>query len=120
MRALIFDLNRTLVDTVYAHALSWQIAFAEAGIPIEGWRLHRRLGMSGGLFTRTVARELNRTIMAQELDVLYKCYAQLFNQFLPKPVPLPGAVELLRFLRESGVCHGIATWNRRPHRHDPG
>jgi HAD superfamily hydrolase (TIGR01509 family) len=114
MRALIFDLDGTLVDTVYAHVLSWQIAFAEAGIPIEGWRLHRRMGMSGGLFTRTVARELGRSITAQELDLLYKRYAQLFSQFLPKPIPLPGAVELLRFLRESGVRYGIATSNRRP------
>jgi HAD superfamily hydrolase (TIGR01509 family) len=114
MRALIFDLDGTLVDTVYAHVLSWQIAFSEAGIPIEGWRLHRRMGMSGGLFTRTVARELGRPITVQELDTLYKRYAQLFSQFLPKPVPLPGAVELLGFLRESGVRHGIATSNRRP------
>src|SRR5262249_47203146 len=47
MAALIFDLDGTLVDTVYAHVLAWQLAFAEAGIPIDGWRLHRRMGMSG-------------------------------------------------------------------------
>jgi beta-phosphoglucomutase-like phosphatase (HAD superfamily) len=44
MKALIFDLDGTLVDTVYAHVLAWQLAFAEAGIPIDGWRLHRRMG----------------------------------------------------------------------------
>jgi beta-phosphoglucomutase-like phosphatase (HAD superfamily) len=58
MPALIFDLDGTLVDTVYAHVFAWQRALAEAGLPIDGWRIHRRIGMSGGLFTRVVAREL--------------------------------------------------------------
>lgn len=40
---------------------------------------------------------------------------ELYNQFLPKPRPLPGAVELLRYLREVGVLHGIATSNHYPH-----
>jgi len=52
MRAFIFDLDGTLVDTVYAHVLALQQALEEAGIVIDGWRIHRRIGMSGGLFTR--------------------------------------------------------------------
>ena len=52
MRALIFDLDGTLVDTVYAHVFAWQRAFTDAGLAIDGWRIHRRIGMSGGLFTR--------------------------------------------------------------------
>ena len=56
MRALIFDLDGTLVDTVYAHVFAWQRAPAEAGMAIDGWREHRRIGMSGGLFTRAVGR----------------------------------------------------------------
>ncbi len=58
MRALIFDLDGTLVDTVYAHVLAWQLTLAEAGMPLDGWRIHRRIGMSGGLFTRALAREV--------------------------------------------------------------
>src|SRR5438067_3266325 len=54
MRGLIFDLDGTLVDTVYAHVFAWQRAFAEAGLAIEGWRIHRRIGMSGGLFARAI------------------------------------------------------------------
>ena len=50
MRALIFDLDGTLIDTVYAHVFTWQAAFWEAGLLIDGWRIHRRIGMSGGLF----------------------------------------------------------------------
>ena len=62
MRALIFDLDGTLVDTVYAHVFAWQQALAEAGMPIDGWRVHRRIGMSGGLFTRAIAREIGRAL----------------------------------------------------------
>jgi beta-phosphoglucomutase-like phosphatase (HAD superfamily) len=38
-RALIFALDGTLVDTVYAHVFAWQRAFAEVGLPIDGWRI---------------------------------------------------------------------------------
>ena len=64
MRAFIFDLDGTLVDTVYAHVVAWQQALEEAGIGIDGWRIHRRIGMSGGLFTRAVAREIGRPLSA--------------------------------------------------------
>jgi len=115
MKALIFDLDGTLVDTVYAHVLAWQLAFSEAGIPIDGWRLHRRMGMSGGLFKRAVMRELGRTISLLRLQRLDRRHGELFHQFLPKPRPLPGAAQLLRFLRRNKVVHGIATSNQRPH-----
>ena len=115
MKALIFDLDGTLVDTVYAHVLAWQLAFAESGMPIDGWRLHRRMGMSGGLFKRAVMRELGRTISMPRLQRLDKRHGQLFQQFLPKPRPLPGAVALLKFLRRNKIVHGIATSNQRPH-----
>ncbi len=115
MRALILDLDGTLVDTVYAHILAWQLAFAEADIPIDGWRLHRRMGMSGGLFKRAVVRELGRSISQRQLEALDQRRLQLFAQFLPRPRPLPGAVELLRFLRQNHVLHGIATSNQRPY-----
>ena len=70
MRAMIFDLDGTLVDTVYAHVFAWQRAFAEAGLTIDGWRIHRHIGMSGGLFARAVARELGRAIDARESAAL--------------------------------------------------
>ncbi len=114
MPALIFDLDGTLVDTVYAHVFSWQRALAEAGMAIDGWRIHRRIGMSGGLFTRAIAREISREITAAEADTLQRRHGELFHQFLPERTPLPGAVELLRFLRAAGIPHGIATSGRRP------
>jgi HAD superfamily hydrolase (TIGR01509 family) len=114
MRALIFDLDGTLVDTVYAHVFAWQRAFADAGLAIDGWRIHRRIGMSGGLFTRAAARELGREIDAALEESLQKRHSELFRQFLPERRPLPGAVELLRFLRTTGITYGIATSGGRP------
>lgn len=114
MRALIFDLDGTLVDTVYAHVFSWQRAFNEAGVSIDGWKIHRRIGMSGGLFTRAVARELGRDIPPEEVEKLQKRHSELFLEMLPERRPLPGATNLLKFLRENGIIHGIATSGRRP------
>ena len=114
VRALIFDLDGTLVDTVYAHVFTWQQALAEAGMPIDGWRIHRRVGMSGGLFTRAVARELGRPISEEEALALQRRHAELFEQMMPERRPLPGAVELLKHLREAGITHGIATSGARP------
>ena len=114
MRALIFDLDGTLVDTVYAHVFAWQLALAEAGLPIDGWRIHRRIGMSGGLFTRAVAREAGRPLSDEEAEAIQQRHGALFRELLPDRRPLPGAVELLAFLRDAGIPHGIATSGRRP------
>jgi HAD superfamily hydrolase (TIGR01509 family) len=112
--ALIFDLDGTLVDTVYAHVFAWQRAFAEQGLPIDGWRIHRRVGMSGGLFARAAAREVGREFTADEVEALQHRHGQLFRELLPERRPLPGAIELLADLRRHGVAHGIATSGRRP------
>ena len=114
VRALIFDLDGTLVDTVYGHVFAWQRALAEAGLPIEGWKVHRRIGMSGGLFTRAVAREVGRALSDAEAALIQKRHGELFRELLPERRPLPGAVELLRYLRDSGITHGIATSGRHP------
>lgn len=114
MPALIFDLDGTLVDTVYAHVFAWQRALAEADLPIDGWRIHRRIGMSGGLFTRAVARELGRPLTATEVEAVQARHGQLFRELLPQRRPLPEAVELLTELRALEVPFGIATSGRRP------
>ena len=113
-RALIFDLDGTLVDTVYAHVFAWQRALAEEGMPIDGWRVHRRIGMSGGLFARAVAREVGRELSPDEVEDLQARHGAIFEELLPERRPLPGARELLATLRERGIVHGIATSGRRP------
>jgi HAD superfamily hydrolase (TIGR01549 family) len=114
VNALIFDLDGTLVDTVYAHVFAWQRALDEAKMPIDGWRIHRRIGMSGGLFARAVAREVGRPLDDSETEAIQQRHGEIFRELLPERRPLPGAVELLSELRELGVTHGIATSGRRP------
>jgi HAD superfamily hydrolase (TIGR01509 family) len=114
MPALIFDLDGTLVDTVYAHVFAWQRALARSELAIDGWKIHRRIGMSGGLFTRAVARELGRELTDEETKRVQALHGELFRELLPERRPLPGARELLADLRAMGVTHGIATSGRRP------
>jgi HAD superfamily hydrolase (TIGR01549 family) len=114
VRALIFDLDGTLVDTVYVHVFAWQRALEEAGSPIEGWKIHRRIGMSGGLFTRAVAREVGRPLSSEEAEAIQQRHGELFRELLPARRPLPGAFELLAELRETKIPHGIGTSGRRP------
>jgi phosphoglycolate phosphatase-like HAD superfamily hydrolase len=58
MPAFIFDLDGTLIDSVYAHVLAWQQALAESGIAVDGWRINRRIGMSGDLLMHALGDEL--------------------------------------------------------------
>jgi len=114
IRALVFDLDGTLVDTVYAHVFAWQRALAEADLVVDAWLIHRRIGMSGGLFTRAVAREVGRPLTDGEIEAIQRRHGELFREILPDRRPLPGAVEILRDLRDAGIPHGIATSGRRP------
>jgi HAD superfamily hydrolase (TIGR01549 family) len=114
MHAFIFDLDGTLIDTVYAHVFSWQRTFEEFGMPIEGWRIHRRVGMSGAQFVRAVTREIERELSDKEIDDLQERHTRIYAEILPQPRPLPGAIELLRVLKESEIPYGIATSGVRP------
>ena len=93
---------------------AWQRALSEAGMAIDGWRIHRRIGMSGGLFTRAVGREIGRELTPEEAQAIQRRHGELFLELLTERRPLPGAVELLQFLRKTGIPHGIATSGRRP------
>src|SRR5256885_6878252 len=114
MRALIFGLDGTLVDTVYPHVVAWQQALEEAGMTIDGWRIHRRIGMSGGLFTRAVSREVGRPLSAAQAEALQKRHGEIFRSLAQTRRALPGAVQLLERLRELNVAHAIATSGRHP------
>jgi HAD superfamily hydrolase (TIGR01509 family) len=83
-------------------------------MPIEGWRIHRKIGMSGGLFTRAVARELGHELKPAEEKSLQRRHGELFRELLPERRPLPGAVELIQFLYANHILFGIATSGRRP------
>jgi len=112
VRALIFDLDGTLIDTVYAHVFAWQRALAEAGLAIDGWKIHRRIGMSGGLFLRALDREVGIQITAEQAERLQQVHGEGVRRRLDQIRPLPGARELLRRLSDGGVPWAIATSGR--------
>ncbi|HTM25308.1 MAG TPA: HAD family hydrolase [Vicinamibacterales bacterium] len=113
MRALIFDLDGTLVDTVYAHVLAWQRVLDEANIHVEAWKIHRLIGMSGGLLAKAAGQEIGRELSGDEVERLQTRHGQVYPEVLPERRPLPGAVELLRHLEREGLAYGIATSGKR-------
>jgi HAD superfamily hydrolase (TIGR01509 family) len=110
--AFVFDLDGTLVDSVYQHVLAFREVFEEAGIHIPFWRIHRRIGMSGGLVAQAVAREAGRPVSRDEADRIAKRHGEVFRENFPDVSPLPGACELLRHLTEEGLKVAIATSGR--------
>jgi HAD superfamily hydrolase (TIGR01509 family) len=111
--ALIFDLDGTLVDSVYQHVLAWHEALQECGIELSVWRIHRRIGMSGGLFTRALLRETGQALDEALLARLQEKHAEYYRQRIDQVRPLPGARALLARLTEVGVAWAIATSGRR-------
>ena len=109
MKGLIFDLDGTLVDSVYPHTLAWQKSLSDFGIACPAWAIHRRIGMSGTLLVKAIVREQRRRISEADIEKLSARHARVFRQLAPIGVPLPGAVELLAFLRKRKIPHGIAT-----------
>jgi len=110
--AFLFDLDGTLVDSVYQHVLAWQEALDAEGIELSVWRIHRKIGMSGGLFTNQLLRETQVQIDQQRVERLRRAHAQAYLRLAPKVRPLPGARELLRTLSELKVPWAIATSGR--------
>ncbi|TMQ22406.1 MAG: HAD family hydrolase [Candidatus Rokuibacteriota bacterium] len=111
--AFLFDLDGTLVDSVYQHVLAWREALEEAGIELSVWRIHRRIGMSGGLFVNALLRETGRRVDAVETARLQKRHAEAYVRQIAQVRPLPGARELLSYLSRARVPWTIATSGRR-------
>jgi HAD superfamily hydrolase (TIGR01549 family) len=111
--ALLFDLDGTLVDSVYQHVLAWRAALAGAGIELSVWRIHRRIGMSGGLFVNALVRETGRELTPDELQRLQEAHLHGFLEQQAQIHPLPGARELLRHLTGIGIPWAIATSGTR-------
>jgi HAD superfamily hydrolase (TIGR01549 family) len=110
--AFLFDLDGTLVDSVYQHVLAWREALECCGIELAVWRIHRRIGMSGGLMASALLRETGREVSAEQAETLQRCHAEAYARLVDQVRPLPGAKELLAFLANSRVPWAIATSGR--------
>ncbi len=111
--AFLFDLDGTLVDSVYQHVLAWREALERAGFELSVWRIHRRIGMSGGLFLNALSRETGREISRDQTRRIQQFHAEAFARLVPQVRPLPGARELLAHLSQARVPWAIATSGRR-------
>jgi HAD superfamily hydrolase (TIGR01549 family) len=107
--AFLFDLDGTLIDSVYQHVVAWREALEKVGISLAVWKIHRRIGMSGGLFINALARELGTELDAQTADRLRELHADAYIRQIDSVRPLPGAVALLATLTAQGVPWAIAT-----------
>jgi len=110
--ALLFDLDGTLVDSVYQHVLAWREALERCGEELSVWRIHRRIGMSGGLLINALLRETGRAVNAQMAEQLQRFHAEAYARLAPQVRALPGARELLALLSKVGTPWAIATSGR--------
>ena len=112
MIAFLFDLDGTLVDSVYQHVLAWREALEQTGIELAVWRIHRRIGMSGGLLINALLRETGHRVSAEEAAHLQEIHAEAYARQVAQVRPLPGARELLIYLSNNQVPWAIATSGR--------
>ena len=110
--AFLFDLDGTLVDSVYQHVLAWHTALHAEGIELSVWRIHRKIGMSGGLFTDQLLREIDHEVSPERIARLAERHAEAYRTLSASVVPLPGARELLTGLTELNIPWAIATSGR--------
>ena len=111
--AFLFDLDGTLIDSVYQHVLSWREALDAEGIDLSFWRIHRKIGMSGGLLTNVLLREIGIHMEADRIERLKTLHAAAYDRRAGEIRPLPGARALLTRLTELGIPWAIATSARR-------
>ena len=112
--AIIFDLDGTLIDSVYQYVLAWRDALEAEGIELPVWGIHRKVGMSGGLFARALLRETGAALDARQAERLQQRHEEAFGRYAPGVRPLPGARELLGRLTAARVPWAIATSGRQP------
>lgn len=111
-QAFLFDLDGTLVDSVYQHVLAWREALEAGGIHLAVWRIHRQIGMSGGLFVNALARETGHKLSPEQAERIHQVHGEAFSRYASEVRALPGAQELLTYLTKAGVPWAIATSGR--------
>ena len=108
----LFDLDGTLIDSVYQHVLAWKASLDAEGIALSVWRIHRKIGMSGGLFANILLRETGFDNTPERLERLRIHHAEAYRSLSAGVHPLPGACELLEYLTAQRMPWAIATSGR--------
>lgn len=104
--AVLLDIDGTLVDSTYHHALAWHRAFARHRVAVPMWLLHRAIGMGGDKLVAQVSDDDTEQRLGDELrDAWREAYTELRVEVRP----LPGAVDLVRRLREEGRRVALAS-----------
>jgi len=110
--AFLFDLDGTLVDSVYQHVLAWHEALEREGIALSIWRVHRRIGMSGGLLINMLLRETGIALEPARIERIGKWHAEAYLARAKDIRPLPGSRALLDALTAANIPWAIATSSR--------
>ncbi|WP_299833388.1 HAD family hydrolase [Pseudomonas sp.] len=107
--SFIFDLDGTLTDSVYQNVSAWKEALDSEQIPLAMWRIHRKIGMSGGLMLKSLSRETGLSISAEQAQRLSEKHAKAYDRLKGQIIALPGAVELLESLSQDKFKWCIAS-----------
>jgi HAD superfamily hydrolase (TIGR01549 family) len=110
--AAIFDVDGTLVDTNYQHALAWFRAFRQVDITVPTWRIHRAIGMGGD---HLVAAVTDDDTEEQYGDRLRAAWNDEFTPMLAEVRPFEGAADLLREVRDRGFAVVLASSGKQEH-----
>lgn len=110
--AFLFDLDGTLIDSVYQHILAWSEALDGVGIELSNWFIHR-IGMSDSLLLNACMRGARRKLNRKEIERLQELHTQACRKRVDEVQALPGAKQLLRQLIKLGVPWAIATTSLR-------
>ena len=98
-RALLLDLDGTLVDSAYLHTLAWKRALSACGFDVPAWRIHRLIGMGGDQF---VAALLGERAERDHGDELRSAWEEQYESLRPEVRALPGAARLVSAAGEAG------------------
>lgn len=108
----LIDVDGTLVDTNYHHALAWSRAFRRHGLTFALWRIHRHIGMGGDQLVDALAGD---EVEERTGDGLRAAWSEEFDPMLPEIAPVDGARELLAGLRADGARVVLASSGKQRH-----